>query len=432
MNIQSNSNNSHSDISDMHPFKWLGLLLLLCLLGYLGSRAYIVNSNMHAYSKHDTYFIYAFKATEPLLRQANALAKTQPALAKKQLNQAYRTDFTSAMPLILMAQQYQSQNQTEKAQQLLNLGEQINPKHTQFQLALGQFWGAQQRFDRAFLHWSQALNSRPSLGKKLFPVFLTMAESAQFQPLFFQKQAHVPQWLDGFFSYALQHATAVDTVRHLAKQYPLYGQTMPANIKLAYLDKLMQAELWTEAYFDWLNGLNPKQLAVLGNVNDGGFEADFPSDGFAWRYASTKGIQLSQANTFGMTGQGALRVQFLGSAVGATQLAEQKLMLSPASYQLSGRIRAEQLHLFKGAHWQVSCQQGTVLAKTAYFQQDTAWADFKVDLTVPTKGCSGQVLQLVLEHALDREQTGMYGTLWFDDFEIKRMNVALPNEDEVP
>lgn len=427
MHIKSNSDTPQRYVQ---AFKGFALLGLLCLLVYLGCRAYVANGNMHEYSKDDTYFTYAFKATEPLLLQAKKYAKTQPKLAKKALNDAYRADLTNAMPLLLKAQQFQAQGQPRQVQQLVALGEKLNPKHTQYQLALGQFWGGQQRLDLAFSHWSQALDTRPSLGKNLFPVFLSMAESAEYQSLFFKKQAHVPHWLDGFFSYALHHASAIDTVRRLAKQYPLYGQTMPANIKQAYLDKLMQVGLWTEAYFDWLNGLHPTQLAVLGNLNDGGFEADLPGDGFAWRYVSSQGVQVSQARTFGMIGQRALRVQFLGSAVGGAQLAEQKLMLSPASYVLTGRIRSEQLHLYKGAHWQVRCDQGTVLAKTSYFQQDMPWSDFKVSFTLPAEGCAGQVLQLVLEHALDREQTAMYGTLWFDDMAIKQMTIDLPAEGE--
>lgn len=94
-----------------------------------------------------------------------------------------------------------------------------------------------------------------------------------------------------------------------------------------------------------MNGLSREQLATLGYLYDGSFEHPFANDsGFGWvaNPPRNSGIRIILGDTYGVSGDQALRVSFRGKRVRFAHV-YQNVFLAPGAYTVTGRVRPDQL-----------------------------------------------------------------------------------------
>jgi len=391
---------------------WLvfGVLVLFVL-----TRIFNVNIGYFLAEKKDPAALDWHPAISgPLYQKAIKQDESNPSLARQTAIEALRSNPTDGRIFLLLAIIAEQSENKALAESIAASTEFLHPRRPEHQLQLGYFWARQGRIPKAMEHWSVALQMKPELGKELYPLFLTIAESSTYRTLMTEMKAPFPNWNEAFFNYAIKNSISLETVSALYMPYERQQQIPPESVRKAYLSRLMAEGMWTDAYFVWLNTLAGAQLNSLGNINNGGFEQEFAQDGFAWQFTASRNFIVNPQPTYGMTGTKALRVEFLGTAPATTRLAMQNLLLDSGEYQFSGKYRIDGLATVTGFKWRLSCSNGNLLAETPYMVGSVPWTTFRLPITVPAADCASQRLELVMTPA-DARIAGLSGTLWFDD-----------------
>ena len=167
----------------------------------------------------------------------------------------------------------------------------------------------------------------------------------------------------------------------------------------------------------WAGSL-PKPDGRLPLVYNGNF-AQMPSDvGFDWRLRRIPGVILRFEPASGAGGQVAY-LNFLDRRVPSAGL-EQALLLSPGSYRLAVRMRAQALRSEMGLQGTVECAgPAGVVGRTDAIDGSFAWRAFEADVTIPPEGCPGQWLRLVNPVPSGAAQR-VVGEAWLDDVRLVR------------
>ncbi len=188
---------------------------------------------------------------------------------------------------------------------------------------------------------------------------------------------------------------------------------LDARVETAWLNRLINAGLWGEAYSRWLSGLSQEERAALGLVFDGGFELPASNSGFGWDMSGSPGTLIERKRS--EEGQGYItNVSFLGRRAAQINFS-QTLLLAPGRYRMQIRARAQSLRGDRGLAWRVSCR-GTnpMQADTAALLGMFDWKSLSLEFEVPADGCPAQKLALVNLGA-DGAGKIVSGSIAFDD-----------------
>lgn len=189
----------------------------------------------------------------------------------------------------------------------------------------------------------------------------------------------------------------------------------------AYINLLIDHQLWDLAYNAWLQFLPPERLAGAGFISNGNF--DFPPSEytypFDWSIHSDSGVIADVVPVEG-TANNVLMLKFGPGRVSYSPVA-QTTMLVAGTYVLNGRYKSD-IKSRRGFKWQLDClgKEKKPLAATELINGKTAdWTDISVPFTVPAQDCRAQLVSLELE-ARSSSETIVSGTLVFDDLSITR------------
>ena len=387
---------------------------LLCL--FLAWR--IVSVNLTEFASGEDAAMAArwhIDTTNSLLNGAIEQASISPDEAFKYALQAAWETPTDGRSFIMMVLLLEREHHVDVAKHLMRLVAKLFPSSPDIQLQMGHFWVRQGELTRAVEGWGVAMEMQPNLRPLVFPDLLALIELPQNQPLVSPLFAKQSSWSDEFFLYAVKNAAYPATLKmlYLARQ----GAKTPATAEMrkAYLDRLMHDAMWADAYFVWMNSLNEQQIKGLGNVYDGGFELDAPEEGFAWHFTNAEGVLVVPEVTFGTSGSRALHVAFKGTHRIQPMIASQTMMLGEGGYKLSGKVRLDNIAAVNGLNWVVACGQAD-LAATGYFIEKSQWQHFEVPFKVPAN-CPAQEIRLMV-HPVDAKRQDLTGSVWFDDMAI--------------
>lgn len=403
----------------MKQGKWLIFGIVATFLAW---RIIVVNVSQHlAAEGSPAALAWGPNSPQVMLSEAAVIASSDKSRARDLATDAVFYNPASGRGYTLLSGLLESEDNIALAKNAAKMAHFLAPHDDDVQLPLGAFWLRRGLPVQALSHWGAAIESNPALSKTLFPVMLQIVGAPQSRLAAAETLGNAPKWWGGFFMYALKNTTQEDTLKAL---YMARNDKISHDERRAYIDHLLAAGYYTDAYFVWLNGLQPGQLAALGNVFDGGFEQVLDDEGFGWRPNLTKGFMMAAEPTYGNAGKKALHVAFQ-QRLTSRDLMRQFLMLDAGKYRLVGRSRLESLEVGKGLRWDISCADKDgrlLLVSTEHFVGSDSWNKFETQFSVPTDKCEVQLLSLKLNAGNDYDDTTFSGSAWFDDFEIIRVD----------
>ena len=287
---------------------------------------------------------------DALLAKATALREQDPAAAASLLGRAYAEHPADARPLIAAAGLAQREGDQARADALVTTAVRLMPSDPRIQRQAGGYWASRGDLDQAMRHWSRALEADPKMRDRLFPVLLAIAEDARTRDAFKPFATLPPSWWEPFFAEVARRALDTEPVRLL---FALRRESAQAPITEAerqtYVSRLKKDGLISEAYIEWVNGLDRTQRAQLGLIHDGGFELEPTSWGFDWHVRSTPTALVDRARTYGIDGDKALHLLFDRHEKRFADV-YQPLFLDPGFYRLTGRVRTDNLDTQGGSN----------------------------------------------------------------------------------
>jgi tetratricopeptide (TPR) repeat protein len=400
----------------IHQFKWV---LFAAFLGFILWRVITVNITQHV-SRLELPEAKSWhvETNDILLSEANDILFTDPDKAYDLAMKAALREPTDGRALMLIIRVFERYGNSDKAEKLITYVDKLNPRKPDIQLSIGGYWGRQGNLKKAIAAWDVAMQTQPVLSKKIFPELLPIIEQPANYTFFRDAFSKEGQWRDDFFIYAARNATSINTINVLYTMRSVSKTPPTDRMRQAYLDRLFGENRWTDGFFVWMNSLNDKQLSVLGNVYDGGFEVESLEEGYAWRYAKGDGISIVPEQTAGASGAQALHISFLGTQKVKPVIMSQKLLLDARTYEITARVRLDNFSALNGAHWEINClgTSKALLMKSNGFIVKTPWKKFSQTFEVP-ENCPAQELKLLID-PVDAKRSNLTGSMWLDDIAI--------------
>lgn len=340
-------------------------------------------------------------------RAAEALAKA--AIAGRPLE---------ARPYRILAAIYEESGRLPEARAAHSAAIAVAPSDAVARLWLASRLLSEGRFVEALGHVDRGLRARPDFASAVLPVLADGLENAAFVDALVAKLGSKPPWRQAFFEEAVRRAGTIEAVLPLVEG--LAGHSGLTDREVRFVVASFEGERrWEDLRAAWQRLAMDPALAD-GFVVDGGFERDPHGFGLGWRLSRVPGAIVGFAPARGSADGGrALTVRFLDQRV-PFQHVQQRLLLPPGRFQLSGEGRADGLRARHGLRWDLRCdERDEMLAQTPLLVGTQAWQPWRVDFEVPG-GCPTQWLTLRLEAVGPSEQM-VGGSVTFDGLSIERL-----------
>jgi hypothetical protein len=350
-------------------------------------------------------------------------------LAQKQLNGGQAEAAASTARLLLeqeplegvayriLAESTERQGHHDKALELYRIASRRAPRDTRASAWLVGSFIEQGAYPQALALVDRMLRTAPERTKATNPILSSLAPLAQddkFADALVSVLQESPPWRETMLSYLRGYPDAASRVMQGLHD----NGGLSAMEYASWLDGLISAGKWGEAYARWAGG-----VVMIGGRLPLLYNGDFsrmPSNvGFDWRLKLVPGVLVTFEQVAGIQGKSA-RFQFLDQRVPESGL-EQPLLLSPGHYRLGMRMRADALRGEIGLQWVMACA-GTAgeIARSDPITGTFGWRASGNEFTVPAENCPGQWLRLVNPIAEGAGQR-LAGELWIADMDIKRL-----------
>jgi hypothetical protein len=340
------------------------------------------------------------------------------------LAEAYNANPASPWPLIAAARVAGENDQTERADRLVEVAVALAPATPGVLREAAAYWASRGQPERAVAYLATALEADGSLGKELFPPLFTLAEDPDASALLEPFATRPPTWWSGFFQQFARSADDVDALRRIYRlRTRAVAEPLTPEERTAYVGRLQKEGNVSEAYVVWASGLSQLQRNALGLLFNGQFELPLSQAGFGWQTLRNAHASANVLTTAGTTANRALRLRFRAHEERFRHLF-QPLFLDPGNYQLTGQVRTERFKSDGGLRWEVRClaPERQLLAQGVPFLSAPDWTPFEIAFEVP-QGCKQAELRLVSAGKRSFELR-IEGDIWFDDLRIVRVEAV--------
>ena len=233
----------------------------------------------------------------------------------------------------------------------------------------------------------------------------------------------------GFFKLACEGSGNVAALRAMFDARVKAGLGT-AEERGCVIDRLQRANLWSDAYVLWVNGLAPGERERIGLVFNGSFELPLSNRGFDWRMRAQEGVQVSTEFADGSAERQVLHVAY-ASALFAGPPIHQSLLLTPGRYRFDARARLN-LESWRGLQWALYCRDEAGRETGQLFATDrliglSDWKKLHNEFSVPAN-CPVQTLRLELApsrseaNSAEEVRVRLKGDLWFDDLVARKID----------
>lgn len=264
------------------------------------------------------------------------------------------------------------------------------------------------------------MRARPGFRAKLNEVLAQFAQTAQSRQALIDVLAGKPPWRKAFLSYLagsgqdLAMISSVFIALRSTEEPPQMPELRPL------FDRMVSNGAAAAAYSLWLSFLTEEQLARVGYVYDGEFEAERTEAPFDWTIKPARNVK-ARTLVSAQTSRGrVLEVSFANAQIAYANI-YQSLFIPSGRYVLAGDYKTIRLETERGLTWKLYCtgNMSQAIAQAPAMNGTSDWTSFEVRFDVPETGCDSQVLrlELIAKAYLDRKASG---TLWADSIAVRR------------
>jgi hypothetical protein len=339
--------------------------------------------------------------------------------AKAYALHALATDISNGRAVAQLANLLAKQQQQPLAEQAAKYAGRLAPAHNRTHGYLAVFWKISGNIPQMLEEWNILLIRDPALEKSLFPLLQPLVISAETTDLFDGLAKRSPKWWPAFFNFLVANKqTPLDLLARLHTARLQSVVPISDSETTPYVTRLIADKQWSDAHKIWLAGLPNEWQRLQALVYDGGFEGERHNTGFDWYLVAHPQLKISQELTYGMVGRKALHIRLNNAQHIPFQHVSQRLVLAPAQYQLSLRVRADNLRTSKGLQWRLRCENDNrLLAETEVLRDSTPWKTVNATIAIPPDTCPVQILRLEASSTYAHDQL-FAGDLWFDEVQI--------------
>ena len=235
-------------------------------------------------------------------------------------------------------------------------------------------------------------------------------------------------------------STRADFANHLLKQKKydeglrLWSTLSPSDktANKAAADSMLTALIAAQRYYAAVSvwndvAPNAESRATIDRITDGGFEqvANYgPDMVFAWQVKNVSQVQIGVDPQSGHSGRRSLRLVFQVrqklEGLSATQL----VAVSPdTEYELEFFQKSQKLESGSTPYVRVSnsADNAQLALSDGAANGDSDWQRVSLTFKTPPK-CEGVTITIERGKCLDIDICPIFGTVWYDDFSLKRRN----------
>ena len=407
----------------MTPRSRGSLIAILTALALLAGWRVIGRMQAERYARDEPERALRWRPDDP--RALLALAERQLAQGEIQAAQASARRLLAHEPLQgeafrILAAASDLQGDRTRAFQLYEIAARRAPRDVTTRAWLAQRYLERGDYQEALEQIDSLLRASPQKIRAVAPVLVQLAQEPAFAEALAQAMQNEPPWRAGMLAVLRAPKSGNPVAAGQVMQALQTNGGLSQDEYGKWLDSLMSQGRWGEAYARWA-GRALKAEGRLPLLYNGDF-ARAPSDiGFDWRRRRMPGVLLQFEPAAGSGGQIAY-LQFIGRRVPNAGL-EQALLLSPGSYRLAMRVRAQALRSAMGLQWQVVCAgPAGVVARGESIEGSFGWRENAVEVVIPQLGCPGQWLRLVNPVPSGAAQQ-VTGQLWVAAFTLAPTNM---------
>ncbi|MEO9166960.1 MAG: hypothetical protein ABI230_01015 [Aestuariivirga sp.] len=291
---------------------------------------------------------------------------------------------------------------------------------------LAQFTAMKNGIDRAdyvtaFRHFDGLLTTLPAAASEVFPMVAPILADNGAVDAMAAELARDPPWRRKFLDYLDKGNTASTISYQLIVAMRKSGAQGTGADLQAILSKLMNAGQYDQAFYIWLDSLDPAELLKVGGLYDGDFTLPTGNRYFDWNIYpppnSTVTIMASKS------GRGQLRLEFAKSEA-AFDGVFQFLRLTPGNYNFVGNWGSNGFTAVQGLVWRLKCvESGALAGESEHFKTSVVQSSFTFTVTIPANGCSTQRLDLVSASVLTLDLP-LDGEIFFSDLSVTQASDA--------
>lgn len=324
-----------------------------------------------------------------------------------------------------LARQAEARGDLDRATGLFKSASEREPRDRAAHAWLFERYSALGQLDRALDHLDQLFRLSPQRSEAWMQALAQYAEHPAARPILVRWLGeHAPPWRARFLAWWVRRPESEPLLAEVLSPLRHAAEPLDASERSTWIERLLQLNRGQEAYYLWIDGLDPAGSISIGNVYDGGFESDGKRGSFDWRLGRIAGAWISLEHTPGVVGERALRIEFQHRRVPFAHV-QQRLALTPGEYTLSGRVQLDRIDTQRGLVWDVTCEGRVVAGSTPHLRGQHAWRAFEADLRIPAEGCEWQWLRLRLD-ARTRSEQWIGGVAWFDDLRVQHTSTTEP------
>ena len=354
--------------------------------------------------------------------EKNVFSPERTAAAVKMFEDTVRLSPYDFRWWIELGRAYEQADMPERAEAALKRATELAPTYTFPRWQLGNFYLRQDRSDEAFVQFKIATENNQTYREQVFSLAWDYFEkdTSKLEQVIADKP-------DVYASLALFYGgrgQAADSLRIWNKLDDTAKASHPQ-----YISVIAQG-LYEKRHFpqalEFAKQLGMDQDAVPNSITNGGFEhgiTDEKETRFGWKLFRTDNkFDASGDTTIKRSGVRSLKINFRKFNKAELSNVWQNVVVEPGkAYKLSAWVRTENLRSGGNPQLQiVNANDDKILTNSAAFANGTNdWTQVTLDFTAP-ENCNGIVLRTV--RSFCGEDCPIVGTIWYDDFELKKLN----------
>ncbi len=191
------------------------------------------------------------------------------------------------------------------------------------------------------------------------------------------------------------------------------------TVKNGFINLLISKHLYQNAYSIWSH--NRVDNTADYPIWNGGFEFEMENTGFNWRMQRVEDAYIDIDDTVYYSGNRSLKISFNGeSNIHFSHVYKYVPVQANQKYIFSYWYSSEYITTKSGVYMILKCEDADFQINSDSIYGSNIWKKYAVEFTTPT-GCNAMKL-IVARDPINKLDSKINGTIWFDDVALNELN----------